>query len=244
MNTLFGEKVQYKDYEYELALDFGIFESKKEALKDQFDRYIALEELLNQHTGSVWRELLQPHRKDLGNGNLLHSIWNLDTATVRLWFDIICRKDPKRRTIVLYGNSNTGKSLLVKALTYPVAPGYIVRDSGANVHWLENIHRKNILVWEEPSIHLTIIEDVKLLLGGEEIPINRKNKPIITRPSGPSVIISTNKQFWYQDPQPLLNRIFISEFTTNVSQLTSDYIEIGEIIDYLCQVYDGTRFDN
>lgn len=241
----FGEKAQYSDYEYDLALDLGIFSAKKEVVQRKFQDYQNLEKLLNQKEHCIWRELLRPfcyHESVNYDATTLHNIWKLDKETVIDWFSILCRCYPKKRTLIFCGNSNTGKSLLANALLTPVAPGYIQRDGGTNVHWLENLYRKSVVLWEEPSVHMSNIEDVKLLLGGENIVINRKNKNLIERPPGPAVLITTNKEFWHYDPEPLLNRIIIYYFHHQVNGITTKVIKPIEIITYLCQVYDG-RFN-
>lgn len=119
----------------------------------------------------------------------------------------------------------------------PVAPGYIQRDGGTNVHWLENIYRKSVVLWEEPSIHMTNIEDTKLILGGETLVINRKNKPLLERPAGPAVVVTTNKQFWAYQPQTLMNRCCIYP-RDNVLPGKEKY-KREDIVSYLCDVYDG-----
>lgn len=241
MERYFGYKTQYTDYEYDLAMDLEIFQTKKEAIKDKFNKYMYLEEMLNMGEESIWYNLL----RDRSNPSItddkikeIHEQFGLTQRQVKQWFKVLCRGYPKKRTLVFYGASNCGKSLLANALMSPIAPAYIQRDGGTNVHWLENLYRKSVVLWEEPSIHMSNIEDVKLLLGGETLPINRKNKQIIERPKGPAVLITTNNQFWYYQPQTLLNRIFIFEFNNTIDK----FIEEKDLVSYLMQIYDG-RFN-
>lgn len=236
METYFGKRYQYKDSEIDLALDLKIL-GKIDAIDLKVRQYLKLEELLKISDPCVWRELLDPYTEANENQEqILHSNFLLKREDVQRWFEVLCRKDPKKRTIVFYGPSNAGKSLIARALLYPVAPGYIQRDGGTNVHWLENIYRKSVILWEEPSIHMSNIEDVKLLLGGEEIAINRKNKPILTRTNPAAVIVTTNKAFWHYESQPLKNRIEIYNFNSkNINIVFS----IKTIIKYICDVYDG-----
>lgn len=240
MDVYFGKKTQYTDFEYDLAIDLRLFEHKKQARAHQFQQYLKLEEKLNLREHSIWRELLEPFYQSEGSFHTsLHKQWQLSQKTVILWFSVLCRVFPKKRSLVFYGPSNTGKSLLARALTYPIAPAYIQRDGGTNVHWLENIYRKSLVVWEEPSIHMTNIDDCKLLLGGETIIINRKNKALIERPAGPSCLITTNKAFWEYEREPLLNRIVIHRFWNKINNEEHQYIKVEDIITYLCDVYDG-----
>lgn len=237
----FGEKAQYSDYEYDLALDIGLFSAKKEVLERKFEEYQNLETILNFKDHSVWRQLLNPLKLygEEYDDSALHNLYNLDKKTVRYWFSVLCRCEPKKRTLVFTGSSNCGKSILANAILKPIAPAYIQRDGGTNVHWLENLYRKSVILWEEPSIHMSNIEDVKLILGGETLIINRKNKQLIERPKGPAVIITTNKEFWHYEPETLLNRINIYYFTKKVSDYIQTTITDAQLITYLCNVYDG-----
>lgn len=244
MQRLYGNKLQYYDSEYDNALDEGIFESKKDAIRDKYKRYTHVEELLSTRDKCIWRECLQLLYKPSPTlDNDLHKLWKLQQQTVQEWFGILARADPKIRTVTFVGRSNSGKSLIAKALTAPFAPGYIQRDGGTNVHWLENLYRKSVILFEEPSIHMSNIEDLKLVFGGERIIINRKNKQLIDRPPGPAVIVTTNKEFWHYDPEPLLNRMRIYTFDTKVDSIIPGYIENESVIRYLCDVYDG-RYNN
>lgn len=156
-------------------------------------------------------------------------------------FKVIARDIPKKRSLVFYGDSNCGKSLLANALALPFSPGYIQRDGGTNVHWLENIYRKSLVIWEEPSIHMTNIEDVKLLLGGEKIVINRKNKHLVERLNGAAVIITTNKEVWYYDEKALRNRMVIFHLKVPVESVTHSIITPGEILDYLLWILESNE---
>lgn len=174
---------------------------------------------------------------------VLHAIYNFNKYDVTTIFACIMRCFPKKRTLVFYGPSNCGKSLLANALCTPFAPGYIQRDGGTNVHWLENIYRKCLIIWEEPSIHMTNIEDVKLLMGAERLIINRKNKHLVERLNRPSVIVTTNKPFWEYDPQALKNRCIIYYLNNNIENYTKLNITSADILDYLCHIYEG-HFDD
>lgn len=231
---------QYSDYELNLVKDLGLItESQKKDLK--LKQYLEIEELLGLKEPCVWREILNEYRNEYPLE--LHSIWKLNKEIVTEWFAILSRADPKIRTIILFGKSNSGKSLLGRALTYPLSPGFIQRDGGTNVHWLEHLHYKNVILWEEPSIHLSNINDAKLIFGGEPFVINRKNKNLIERPAGPACIITTNQEVWEYDRETLCNRCKIYQFNITVESILSKrYITEQEIIGYLCDVYDG-RFN-
>lgn len=236
MDKFFGKKAQFSDAEYDLARDLNVFHTRESLERDKFIRWRQVEEKLDMREPIVWREFLEPLRSQR-DVSFLHPVFQLSERVVKEWFAVLCRVYPKKRTIVLFGPSNTGKSLLANALVAPIAPGYIQRDGGTNVHWLENIYRKSVIIWEEPSIHMTNIEDTKLLLGGETIVINRKNKALIERPAGPAVIVTTNRQFWAYEPAALQNRCFI--YARDNIVRTDKIIARADVIEYLCAVHDG-----
>lgn len=196
------------------------------------------EELFTANNWKILKDVYEPYRHENIGRNTLHSLFGFSREDVEVMFKIISRDIPKQRGLVFYGPSNCGKSILANALCLPFAPGYIQRDSGANVHWLENIYRKSIILWEEPSVHMTNIEDTKLILGGEKIAINRKNKHIVERLNGAAVIVTTNRAFWEYDREALLNRIVIFNFSRPVESVTNKYIHPGEILDYLLSLLD------
>lgn len=243
MEYFFCKKTQFSDHEYDMAMDLELFKCKKDMLKHKFEKYIKLEELLNMKEPTIWSSILQNYIGEDYKPTCawLHcaDIFQLSQEDVKIIFQTLCRCTTKKKTIVFYGNSNCGKSILANALLAPIAPGYIQRDGGTNVHWLENIYRKSVILWEEPSVNMSIIEDVKLLLGGETIAINRKNKSILERPRGPAVVVTTNNQFWYYQPETLLNRCHIIELKQNVEGVTSMNIPEKDIIYYLLYVFRG-----
>lgn len=245
MEKTFGKKDQYSDHEYDIAMDLKLFRCKSEMITHKFEKYMELEKILNWKESSVWYEMLKRYIGDYKptlDVSLLDAIFKFTPSDISYMFDVLCRKTPKKKTLVFYGPSNCGKSLLANALLAPIAPGYIQRDGGTNVHWLENIYRKSVILWEEPSVNMSIIEDVKLLLGGETIPINRKNKQIIERPAGPAVVVTTNNQFWYYQPDTLENRITIYELTTQVGGIVGEtYIKKNDIIYYILDVYNKRK---
>lgn len=234
----YEKKEQYYLEEYSLLLDVGVL-TKKQIHNHQLYKYLELESFLNvgfNNLVSVYRNYYK--RNLLPRQTLIHSIYKLNKNQVDIIFNCLSRNYNKKRTLIFYGQSNTGKTLLAQALTYIFVPGYILRDGGTNVHWLEDIYRKNFILWEEPSIHMTNIEDTKLLLGGEKIAINRKNKPIITRVNDPAVIITTNRQFWDYEYETIVNRSFIFEFYNTIPD-NCPRISNAEILSYLLDIYDG-----
>lgn len=236
----YGVREQWCDEYYWQLIDTNVI-TRTDMDKHKYAQFCRTESQLAVHEYGVYLDILRKYagNTSVHNLNVIHSIYNFNKYDVVSIFEILGRHNPKRRCLCLYGPSNCGKSLLANCLLYPWAPGYIQRDGGTNVHWLEHIYRKSFILWEEPSIHMTNLEDTKLLLGGERIAINRKNKPIIERINDPAVIITTNRQIWQYDPNALQNRMKIFKLNQTVNDITSKYIKPQDIISYLIAVHDG-----
>lgn len=219
LGDYFGPKCQYYDAEIEIIKQLD--QIKEHDIKEYKIRsYLELERILNNvdlEDKINWyiKQLetisfnFKPNPTIL---NDIHENFKLSANIIREWLKVLLRGYAKQRTLVFYGKSNSGKSIIANALLYPFAPGMIQRAGSTNVHWLEAIYNKNFILWEEPTVNMTIIEDVKLLCGGENIVINRKNQNLIERLAGPSVLITTNKTFWNYRREELLNRCKIINF--------------------------------
>lgn len=241
MEALFGIKQQFLDSEYDLALDLDIFKTQVAANRHKFINFQRIEAKLTGNP-ETWYKFLEPFTSKLSDERyqLLDNFYQFDQDLVKHWFTVLSRGIPKRTTLVFYGKSNSGKSLVANALVHPLSPGMIQRDGGTNDHWLEHIYRKSVVIWEEPSINMINVDDCKLLFGGEKIIINRKNKNLIERTNPAAVIVTTNKRFWAYDPTTLKNRCWIYHFTGTLDP--SIKFETSEIISYLCELYkDGYR---
>lgn len=240
LKKYFGERLQYTDYQLNLACDLKLIHIH-EKLEIRLKQYLNCEEKLNICDKSVYYELLREHTLTIPyhiqpNLGRLYKFGKRDVDEI---FHILGRGDPKIRTVVFWGNTNCGKSILARALTSIFAPAYIQRDGGTNVHWLENLHYKSIVIWEEPSVHMSNFEDCKLVFGGETIVINRKNKNLIERPQGAAVVVTTNKPFWHYDAA-IRSRLRIFRFTETVESIfDKERIDENCVIRYLLDLYDG-----
>lgn len=235
----FGHKEQYLDEEYNILVEEETL-SRKDMERLKYKKFQDCEKMMESGDANILFSIYDMYRHEHVTRDIIHQIYNFSKEDVVTIFNCIMRNFPKKRSLVFYGPSNCGKSLLANALCTPFAPGYIQRDSGTNVHWLENIYRKCLILWEEPSIHMTNIEDVKLLLGGERLVINRKNKHLVERINKPAVIITTNKQFWEYEPNTLKSRIIIYYFYNQIDLITKKFITNGDVLDYLCAIFEGS----
>lgn len=160
LETYHGKKEQYSDETYNELIDFKQI-TKSDSIEHRTKRYYEVESYLNIHEWSVYLNklrLYEDKNTKIETLDSIHHIYQFTKKDIIEICKILGRAIPKRRTLTLHGPSNCGKSLLANALLYPWAAGYIQRDGGTNVHWLEHIYRKSFVLWEEPSIHLTNIE--------------------------------------------------------------------------------------
>lgn len=164
----------------------------------------------------------------------LQKSWKLTLMDLENFFRIICKRTRKRCSLVFYGPSNAGKSLLARALAEPYVVGNVARDSGMNVHWLENTFPANVVLWEEPIINNENKEDVKKLLGREPIDINSKYHKVFTNYYPAPVVQTTNVPWWlkYCDPA-YTNRFLLFCFEGNIeSQLPKTWVSSQDIYNY------------
>ncbi|VUZ56641.1 unnamed protein product, partial [Hymenolepis diminuta] len=133
------------------------------------------------------------------------------STSVRMWLDnlfdangiipsefinkldrVMNRNDSKINSIVLYGPTNTGKSLLCKIMTEFLLTGTIIRRSENSNFAYENLLDRSVAILEEPKINAANVNDMKQLLGGESFEVAVKYKPMQFLHRIP-VIITTNE---------------------------------------------------
>ncbi len=113
------------------------------------------------------------------------------------WMIIVMDKHiHKVNTLILSGNPNTGKSMLLNLFTNGLVKAFVTRTGDATQFHLQNCLDKRILLFEEPRITPVSVDDMKLLLGGEIFDIQIKHSDpenLIRTP----VLVSTNKALGY-----------------------------------------------
>lgn len=170
----------------------------------------------------------------------LDHLYGLSKQDVVNFVRVLAKDTNKINTICFYGASNTGKSILARALLLPWEPGCIQRDGGMNLHWLENTLFVNYVIWEEPIVNCEIKEDLKLVLGGERVAINKKNKPLCYKDHRSPMIITTNQPFWFVDStQAYINRMIIAHLTIPVNTVMgTTNLKEADVLRYLIDLYE------
>ncbi|VUZ44505.1 unnamed protein product [Hymenolepis diminuta] len=105
---------------------------------------------------------------------------------------VMDKRDTKINCLVLYGPTNTGKSLLCKIMTEFLLTGTISRRTENSSFAYENLLDRSVAILEEPKVNAANINDMKQLLGGEAFEVAVKYKPMQYLQRLP-VIITTNE---------------------------------------------------
>lgn len=133
--------------------------------------------------------------------------------------------DNKINTIVLYGPTNTGKSLLCKIMTEFLLTGTINRRSENSNFAFENLLDRSVAILEEPKINAANANDMKQLLGGEAFEVAVKYKPMQYLTRLP-VIITTNEYLGCRlpdiDAAALESRYYQFTFAAQIASSTVD----------------------
>ncbi|VUZ56640.1 unnamed protein product [Hymenolepis diminuta] len=148
---------------------------------------------------------------------------------------VMDKKDNKVNALVLYGPTNTGKSLLCKIATEFLLTGTISRRSENTAFAFENLLDRSVAILEEPKINAGNANDMKQLMGGEAFEVAVKYKPMQYLQRLP-VIITTNEYLGCRlpdvDAAALESRYHQFTFSTQIASSTVD----GEIDAAPCKI--------
>nr|QTE03995.1 MAG: nonstructural protein 1 [Motacilla cinerea densovirus] len=105
--------------------------------------------------------------------------------------DVLLKSDPKINCIRLIGTANSGKTLLANCICEPFITCYNNNHGSENEFYLSNMLNKSIILCEELYVTIATAEDMKSVLGGQNIDIAKKfdEKQLLSRTP---VIITSN----------------------------------------------------
>lgn len=234
--SYFGDKEEYSPFNLNLLVELDLI-TKKDAKIFLIKQYLKIRDNFKKGPRDYLLSILEKDN-NVNYNRKLHNVYRLNYNDVNNIFNVLTQNDPKINTLILYGPSNAGKSLLARSLLNRFSPGSIQRDGGTNVHWLENTLYKSFILWEEPIINCDTKEDVKLIMGGEKHIVNPKNKPLLYKEDRTPLIITTNIPFWLNDyTNAMLNRAHLICLNNKVENFIKDYINSDDIIGYLLDIY-------
>lgn len=117
----------------------------------------------------------------------------------------------KHNRLALIGESNAGKSLIIRSLTEPLmAVAQLSQGTGYNFIFQEMAVKRGC-VWEEPMIAMDQVETFKLLLEGAKTTVHQKCKPDVIIERTP-MFFTSNHELWRLCPieeKPIRNRCTI-----------------------------------
>ncbi|RXG54619.1 Non-structural protein NS1 [Armadillidium vulgare] len=149
----------------------------------------------------------------------------IDIIEFLAWFIIIADKRcHKINTLVVYGNTNTGKSLVIRTLLEDENYGYVVRNNGKLM--FDNLVLKNFALLEEPIIKENVINELKLFFEGAKFEANIKNNPSKTLGRIPTFVTTNHKlesSLGDVDGNALKTRIKEFTFKNPIKHATVDF---------------------
>lgn len=224
----------YSIYNFMMEEQLGSSNAIKNIKPYMAERLLHNYRLLNKCTVTEFMNEFWPQgaKSDEDLNIKLHAAWNLSSDDVIRIICILQGKLNKINTICFIGISNAGKTLLSRAITKYFIRGGIQRDSGVNLHWLSNIPFTNVICWDEPIVCADIKEDLKLVLAGEPIIINQKNKPLFFHEGKIPVIMTTNTAWWGGETV-YENRMFILPFGKTLTTYVTNILTDTDIYNYL-----------
>ncbi len=124
---------------------------------------------------------------------------------------VINKRSGKKNCLWLQGVSNAGKSQIIGSLLNAYFPNTMgtPNNSPRTTFTFNDCMYKRVILWEEPNITIDNIEDIKIILGGQDCRIDAKYQSSAVMQATP-FFITSNKPLWAltQNNKPeLLNRV-------------------------------------
>ena len=178
--------------------------------------------LINQKSGIVPFKLLQAFK----------GIMNRETAKIN--------------TLVLHGESNSGKSLLANSLKAPFPLTAECRAEGnTDFMWQAGLN-KMLICLNEPCFEPNKIDQVKLILEGHETEVRVKHNPDEVLNSTP-VMITTNKNLCHlcpEDRPAIENRCITFKGFTNSPELAEYNYQINPKVWQIIHQNEGATYED
>ncbi|KAF2368535.1 Parvovirus non-structural protein 1 helicase domain [Trinorchestia longiramus] len=129
------------------------------------------------------------------------------------------KKLTKINTFTLFGESNCGKSMIIKLLTERLNPTILGKQEDASSFYFQRLLKAGIAILEEPTFTQQNINTYKCLLGGETYVTDVKNHEHQTIPRVPFILTSNEDNIASRcssvDQDALENRMF--KFTKKIN---------------------------
>lgn len=165
--------------------------------------------------------------------------------------DIVEMKIPKRNCFVVISSPSAGKNFFFDAVKdYYINAGQMCNPNKYNNFAYQDCHNRRVLLWNEPNFEPREIENLKMLLGGDNFSANVKCKPQANVKRTPIIVLSNNiPRFvnnpafedriyvYYWQPAPFLKAINRKPRPDSVMKLVYDNAEIYLNTNYIVFYY-------
>lgn len=147
--------------------------------------------------------------------------------------------DYKRNCLLLWGEVSTGKTLFANAVRGLLLHRHLCNSNGSSNFALGNCLNTHIIIYEEPFLHPTLLEDMKSLCGGAHMTVDAKYSQQQNLRRTPVLItsntLSLSKGHASQLAEKAIReRSYIFNFNTPIGDLLQDKQLFFEPIDLAC----------
>jgi len=141
-------------------------------------------------------------------------------AFLSILLKIVNRQNGKKNCLWLWGESNAGKTQLMKAFVDTVCPGMygIPLSNVRSAFMFGNCVNKRLIFWEEPMINAENIEAVKNMFAGGSFSVDVKYRDNIIVDPTPVIVTSNHHPTWNLVPdcaKTIMNRVEVFKMDQN-----------------------------
>lgn len=176
----------------------------------------------------IWKRILQTHAIDEGKF----------CSAVKEWLQM---RHAKKNAFILHGPVSTGKTMFANALRGLLLYKTLSNSASSSSFAFGNCLHTRLLVYEEPFLHPTLLEDMKNIFGGATLTVDAKyqqQQPLFRTP----ILITSNTlslSHGHASPSAeaaLCARSYIFEFSNDISSvLGEEYFLPIDLATYLYQ---------
>jgi len=158
-------------------------------------------------------------------------------AFLSILLRIVNRQNAKKNCLWLWGESNAGKTQLMKAFVDTLCPGMygIPLSNVRSAFMFGNCVNKRLIFWEEPMINAENIEAVKNMFAGGSFSVDVKYRDNIIFDPTPVIVTSNHHPSWNLIPdcaKTVMNRVEVFKMDKNSDEFTDFPITEEDWFDF------------
>lgn len=179
-----------------------------------------------EERSAKWELLLRTQAVDYGEF----------ARAVRAWLE---ETHHKKNCLIVWGEVSTGKTLFANAIRGLLLHRHLSNSTGSSNFALGNCLNTHVIVYEEPFLHPTLLEDMKSLCGGATMTVDAKYSVQQNLRRTPVLITSNTLQLarGHASPQAehaIRERSYVFNFNVPVTQLLEERGLLFEPLDLAC----------